>query len=195
MPDKPNTKPPKLDPYANPWQTHSSTLKYTNPWIDVLHNEVITPGGSAGIYGKVHFKNIAVGVIPIDDNNNTWIVGQYRYTLDQYSWEIPEGGCSIGEEPLAAIKRELKEETGLTAMSWEQILTIHTSNSVTDEVAYLFVARDLEMGIAQPEETEELVVRKLPFSKLVDMVHKGGVTDAMSVAAILKLDWLSKSDS
>ena len=194
MPDKLDSI-PELNPKANPWQTHSSTLKYTNPWIDVRHHEVTTPGGSPGIYGKVHFKNIAVGVIPLDKNNNTWIVGQYRYTLDQYSWEIPEGGCPMGEEPLEAIKRELKEETGLTAHIWEQIMTLHTSNSVTDEVAYLFVARDLKVGMAQPEDAEQLKVRKLPFSELIEMVHKGKVTDAMSVAAVLKLAHLIETKS
>jgi len=186
MPHKPHKKP--LDPQANPWQTHSSALKYSNPWIDVIHNEVTTPGGSAGIYGKVHFKNIAVGVIPLDKDNNTWIVGQYRYTLDQYSWEIPEGGCPIGEEPLEAIKRELREETGLTAQSWQRIMTLHTSNSVTDELGHIYVARDLQHGPAMPEDTEQLQVRQLPFLELVEMVLKGEVTDAMSIAAVLKLN-------
>lgn len=171
----------------NPWKTISSEKVYSNPWIDLYHNKVITPGGNEGIYGKVHFKNIAVGVIPLDEKGNTYIVGQYRYTLDEYSWEIPEGGCPTGQTPIEAIKRELKEETGLTAAKWQELMTIHTSNSVCDEVAYLFVAKDLSAGLAHPEDTEELVVKKLPFSELVDMVHDGRVTDAMSVAATLKV--------
>ena len=171
----------------NPWKTLTSSKIYSNPWIDLYHNEVITPGGSQGIYGKVHYKNLAVGVIPLDEEGNTYLVGQYRYTIDQYSWEIPEGGCPMGETPLKAIKREPREETGLTAARWEQIMTLHTSNSVCDEVALLFLARDLEMGEAEPEDTEELQVRKLPFIEAIDMVHNGEITDAMSVAAILKV--------
>lgn len=174
----------------NPWKTLKTNEIYDNPWITVLHNEVITPGGSDGIYGKVHFKNLAVGVVPLDEDNNTWIVGQYRYTLDSYSWEIPEGGCLEGTDPILAVQRELKEETGLTAKEWTKIMELHTSNSVCDEQAYLYIARDLVMGAAEPEDTEELVLRKLPFSELVTMVHQGQVTDAMSVAAILKVDWL-----
>jgi len=135
----------------------------------------------------VHFKNIAVGVIPLDDNGYTYIVGQYRYTLNRYSWEIPEGGCPDGQSPIQAIQRELKEETGLTAASWQKVMTVHTSNSVCDEVGHLFVAKTLTEGLAQPEDTEQLVVKKIPFSELVDMVHEGQVTDAMSVAAILKV--------
>ncbi len=174
----------------NPWKTISSDKIYSNPWIDLYHNKVITPGGNEGIYGKVHFKNIAVGVIPLDKNGDTYIVGQYRYTLDQYSWEIPEGGCPEGQKPINAIKRELKEETGLSASKWQKVMTLHTSNSVCDEVAYLYVALGLSEGTAQPEDTEELVVRKLPFTELVDMVHQGKVTDAMSVAAILRVNHL-----
>ena len=171
----------------NPWKTLTSSKIYSNPWIDLYHNEVITPGGTEGIYGKVHYKNIAVGVIPLDEEGNTYLVGQYRYTIDKYSWEIPEGGCPEGQTPLEAIKRELKEETGLTAKTWEKIMTLYTSNSVCDEKALLYIARDLEMGEAEPEDTEELVVKKIPFSEAVDMVHRGEITDAMSVAAILKV--------
>ena len=173
--------------HKNPWKTLTSSKIYSNPWIDLYHNEVITPGGSEGIYGKVHYKNVAVGVIPMDREGNTYLVGQYRYTLDLYSWEIPEGGCPVGQTPLEAIKRELKEETGIEASKWEQIMTIHTSNSVCDEVAHLFLAEDLEFGEPEPEDTEELVVKKIPFAKVVDMVHSGEITDAMSVAAILKV--------
>lgn len=174
----------------NPWKTLKTKEIYDNPWITVLHNDVLTPGGSTGIYGKVHFKNLAVGVVPLDEDNNTWIVGQYRYTLDTYSWEIPEGGCLEDDDPLQAVQRELREETGIRANDWTKIMELHTSNSVCDELAYLYIARDLTLGEAEPEDTEELVMKKLPFSELVAMVHDGKVTDAMSVAAILKVDWL-----
>jgi len=171
----------------NPWKTKTSEEVYDNTWISVHHNEVLTPGGSEGIYGKVHFKNLAVGIIPLDAENNTWLVGQYRYTLDAYSWEIPEGGCPVGEEALAAAQRELKEETGLVANEWKEILTLHTSNSVSDEKAIIYVARDLELGVAEPEDTEALELRKLPFAEVVEMVLRGEITDAMSVAGVLRV--------
>jgi len=178
--------------HENPWKTLSSKSVYANPWIEVFHNEVITPGGSAGIYGKVHYKNIAVGVIPLDPDYNTWIVGQYRYTLDTYSWEIPEGGSPEGTDPLESAKRELKEETGLTALEWQEILSLQTSNSVCDELAYLYIAKNLTQGEWEPEDTEDLQLRKLPFTELVAMVHRGEIQDAMSVAAIMKVDWMIK---
>lgn len=172
---------------ANPWTTLEVREVYSNPWIRLTHEEVITPGGSPGIYGKVHFKNVAIGIIPLDKEGNTWIVGQYRYTLGEYSWEIPEGGCPMGESPLAAAQRELQEETGITAQSWTQVLEMTTSNSVTDERALCFVARELSFGVSSPEDTEELILRKLPYNKLCGMVMRGEITDALSVAAILKV--------
>ena len=171
----------------NNWQTISSENKYDNPWITVIHNEVITPGGSRGIYGKVSFKNRAVGIIPIDEQMNTWLVGQFRYTLNSYSWEIPEGGCPRGEKLIDAARRELKEETGIEADNFIEILRLHNSNSVTDEEAVIFTARVIAEGEKSPEDTEELQVRKLPFAEVVKMVKRGEITDAMSVAGILRI--------
>lgn len=172
----------------SPWTTHSIRQAYENPWIEVTHHEVTTPGGSPGIYGKVHFKNIAVGVVPIDEGGNTWLVGQYRYVLDQYTWEIPEGGCPVGTDPLETAKRELKEETGITARTWEQIQYLHLSNSVTDEEGYAYLARDLEFGEAQPEDTEDLKLKKIPFPEAVKMIQNGQITDALSIIALLKVE-------
>jgi len=178
---------------SNPWKTQSSNIVYSNPWVDVHHDEIINPSGNEGIYGRVHFKNIAVGVIPLDDAYNTWIVGQYRYTLKNYSWEIPEGGCPMGTDPIESAKRELLEETGITATEWLKIMDLHTSNSVTDEIAHLYLATNLKFGVAQPEETELLRIKKIPFDELYTITMNGEITDAMSVSAILKTKLLIDS--
>src|SRR5687767_10265505 len=110
-----------IDENKNPWKKLSAEIKYENPWIKVEEHQVLNPAGNPGIYGKVHFKNLAIGVIPIDENGNTWIVGQYRYPLDEYSWEIIEGGGKLGVDPLVSAKRELLEEAGIIAEEWELI--------------------------------------------------------------------------
>ena len=171
----------------NPWQILSQQVVYENPWIELTEFQVINPKGGKGIYGKVHYKHLAVGVIPLDENLNTWLVGQYRFPLGQYSWEIAEGGGRIDEDPLDAAKRELMEETGLIAKSWTKILTMHLSNSVSDELSVIYLARDLEEQMAAPEETEELLIKKLPFNEVSMMVETGKITDAMSVAAIQQI--------
>lgn len=178
------------DQSPNPWKTLTVRNAYENPWIRVDHRDVLNPQGGAGIYGVIHFKNTAVGIIPLDNENFTWLVGQYRYTLDRYSWEIPEGGGLVGSDPLEAAKRELMEETGITARIWKPLLELHTSNSVTDEYGVAYVAQDLTMGKSQPEETEQLHIRRLPFSEVVDMVMQGEITDALSMIAILKANEL-----
>jgi 8-oxo-dGTP pyrophosphatase MutT (NUDIX family) len=172
----------------NNWKTLSIKEVYENPWIKLDEHQVINPSGRNGIYGKVHFKNKAIGIIPLDENNNTWIVGQHRYTLDQWSWEIPEGGGPLDIDTLASAQRELKEETGLVATHWTEIATIYLSNSVSDEIGYVFLAEGLMEGPSSLEETEaDLVVKKLPFEKVLQMVENGEITDSLSVIGILKL--------
>ncbi|NBA84246.1 NUDIX domain-containing protein [Emticicia sp. CRIBPO] len=171
----------------NTWEKLSTHVPYENNWIEVQHHEVINPSGGRGIYGQVNFKNIAIGIIPLDDENYTWLVGQYRFPLDEYSWEIPEGGCPFNEECIDAAKRELKEETGLLADKWTLISKIHTSNSVCNEVGYLFLAEKLHQADADPEETEDLQVRRVKFEDVVNMVMDNRITDSLSVAGILKV--------
>lgn len=173
------------DKFSNPWQTVSKRIAYENPWIRVRHDEVIRPDGQPGIYGVVQYRNLAIGVLPIDEDGHTYLVGQYRYTLDLYSWEIPEGGCPEGEAPLAAAQRELLEETGLRAKTWRQLGTAHLSNSVSDEAAIFFLATELTQEEAQPEGTEILEVRRVPFAAALRMVQAGEITDSLSVMAIL----------
>lgn len=174
------------------WEMLSNKTTYENPWIRVEHHDVLNPNGQPGIYGKVHFKNIAVSVVPIDEEGNTYLVGQERYTIGQYSWELPEGGCLIesGESPLDAAKRELLEETGLVAETWTCLGEVFLSNSVTDEKAVIFLAQDLQQKIAQPEETEVLQLRKLPLQEAIDLAKKGEITDALSVISLLKVPGL-----
>lgn len=173
----------------NPWSTHSTETRYDNPWIRVDESQVTNPGGGEGIYGVVHFKNRAIGVVPIDEEGFTWLVGQYRYALSSYEWEIPEGGCPRGESPLQAAKRELAEETGLIATKYEVLLdNLALSNSVTDERCTIFCATGLTKTDSAPEETEELQIRRLPLTEAIQMVHAGEITDAVSVIALLKLE-------
>ena len=169
------------------WQKLASRVIYDNDWMQVREDRVINPGGGENQYGYVHFKNRAVAIIALDDADNTWLVGQQRYTLGEYSWELPMGGAPLEEAPLAAAKRELQEETGLSARNWEEVLRLHTSNSITDEVGLVYVATRLMMGMPNTEETEDLEVRKLPLEAAVQMVLDGEITDAISVAALLHL--------
>ncbi len=172
------------DETKNPWRTLSSKDVYNNPWIEVREDAVIRPDGEPGIYGVVHYKNLAVGVLPIEDSF-IYLVGQYRYPLDQYSWEIPEGGCANGEDPLQAAQRELEEETGLRARQWRQMGEAHLSNSVSDERAVWFAATDLMQGPRRPEGTEQLNLRRVPFDDALAMALRGEITDALSLMAIM----------
>jgi 8-oxo-dGTP pyrophosphatase MutT (NUDIX family) len=172
----------------NPWKTLESTPIYSNPWIDVREEQVINPGGGRGIYGVVSMKNKAIGIIPVDEEGNTWLVGQYRYTVNEYSWEIPMGGGPIGIDPLESAKRELKEETGFTAEEWTNIGRIHTSNSVTDEEGFIFLAEELTAGETEFEETEDLKIWKLPLHEAVRMAMDSEITDAISIAGLLKAE-------
>jgi 8-oxo-dGTP pyrophosphatase MutT (NUDIX family) len=172
----------------NPWTTLSNHEVYANNWISVEDHQVINPAGNKGIYGKVHFKNKAIGIVALDAHGNTWLVGQYRYVLNAYSWEIPEGGGPFDKPPLESAQRELREETGITAKKWQPILRLHTSNSVTDEEAFIFLAEELTFGENELEETEaDLVVKKLPFKEALEMVLDGTITDSLSVAGILQV--------
>ena len=172
------------DPQGNPWTTLSRRVAYENPWIAVREDQVVRPDGQPGIYGVVQFKNRAVGVLPVEVDGSVWLVGQYRYPLDRYSWEIPEGGCPAGEDPEATARRELREETGLVADACELINVAHLSNSVSDEVAYLYRATGLQRGLSEPEGTERLQVIRLGWDVVWKMVQDGTITDSMSVIAL-----------
>jgi 8-oxo-dGTP pyrophosphatase MutT (NUDIX family) len=168
------------------WVTHDSRVIYDNDWMTVREDRVTNPGGGENHYGHVHFKNVAVAILPVDYDGNTRLVCQSRYTLNEPSWELAMGGAPLAEDPLEAAKRELREETGLTAASWSELMRLHPSNSITDERAIAYLATDLTDGAMQLEETEDITVKILPVSDALRMVLDGEITDAVSAAALLR---------
>ncbi len=173
----------KQEQLRGPWKVRGSRRVYENPWISVREDRVVRPDGGPGIYGVVHYKNAAVGVLPVEDGH-VYLVGQYRYPLDQYSWEIPEGGCPEDEEPLQAARRELEEETGLLARRWDKLGDAHLSNSVSDEYAVWFLATGLTSGQQQPDGTEVFEVRRVPLQEALEMSLDGRISDALSILAL-----------
>lgn len=171
-----------------PWRRLDSATIYDNPWIRITHENVITPAGTKGIYGVVHFKTRAIGVIPIDEEGYTWLVRQFRYTLNTELWEIPMGGGKLDDDPLHAAQRELLEETGMSASHWQEIMRLYISKSVTDEEGVVYVAKGLSMGAQQLEHTEaDLEMLRLPLAEAIQWVMDGKITDVISCAALLKV--------
>ena len=169
------------------WKKIDSQIVFENDWITVREDRVINPGGGENDYGHVHFKNKAVAIVPLDDDMNTWLVGQDRYTLNTFTWEIPMGGAPLAEDPLIAANRELREETGLRASRWSRVMNLHTSNSITDEEAIVYLAQGLTQGAPEFEETENIEIRKLSLADAMNMVLRGEITDAISCAALLRI--------
>jgi 8-oxo-dGTP pyrophosphatase MutT (NUDIX family) len=167
-----------------PWRRRTRGEAYTNAWITVWHDEVDRPDGSPGVYGVVHYANLAVGVVVTDDEERVLLVGQHRYPLDLYSWEIPEGGASPDETPVDGARRELREETGVEADGWQELCRFHLSNSISDEAGVLFAAHARSHGTATPDATEDLAVRWVPFRETLDMIGRGEITDAMTIMGI-----------
>jgi 8-oxo-dGTP pyrophosphatase MutT (NUDIX family) len=179
----------ELPQHPNPWKTVSTRETYANPWIRVREDQVIKPTGGPGIYGVVEYKNTAVGVLPLDDEGFTWLVGQWRYCHQRYEWEIPEGGCPAGESTVDAARRELLEETGIVADKIEPLLSgIQLSNSTSNETCDIFIATGLTFAQAQPEDTEELELLRLPVVEAIQMARDGRIRDGVSVLALLAVD-------
>lgn len=170
----------------SPWRTLDKTVVYENPWIRVEEHNVLNPAGNPGIYGTVNFKNRAVAIVPLFENGDTLIVGQFRYPLNAYHWEVPMGGAPENEAMLDCAQRELKEETGYTAKQWQLILTSHLSTCITQEEGVAYVATDLKPGFAEPEETEDIATKRIAFQTVFEMAMDGRITDGLSVNAILK---------
>jgi 8-oxo-dGTP pyrophosphatase MutT (NUDIX family) len=176
---------------VGPWTRLSSRVVYENPWIRLREDQVLRPDGSAGIYGLVHFKNIAVAVVPIDAEGKVILVGQHRYAFDRHFWEIPEGGCPEGTEaPAEAAARELREETGYTAARWDYLGTLELSNSVSDELGHLYLARDLTPGPQHQDPTEKIEVKRVDFTEAWRMAMEGEFTESLTVAALARAKYL-----
>ena len=173
-------------PPPNPWKTLSGKQIYDNPWIRLREDKVLTPAGKEGIYGVIHFKNMAIGIVAIDEEENTWLIGQHRYPFDEYTWEIPEGGGPLDIAPLDSAKRELLEEAGIKAGKWTLIQEMQISNCCSDEVAFIYLAEDLSFHAPQPDDNEQLAIRKLPFQEAYEMVLNGEMRDSLTVAGILR---------
>jgi 8-oxo-dGTP pyrophosphatase MutT (NUDIX family) len=170
---------------VGPWTVKTSRIAFENPWIRVVDHAVIHPNGEDGQYGVVAFKNIAVGILPIDDDGNVWLVGQHRFPHDRFSWELPEGGGPADAPPLESAKRELAEETGLAAASWAPLISFDISNSVTDERAVCYYAWDLTPGAAAPDASEALKVKRVSFNTLIEMIMNGEITDSLTIVMAL----------
>jgi ADP-ribose pyrophosphatase len=170
----------------NPWITNKSENVYESPWIKVIKHDVLNPAGKPATYSVVNFKNLAIGVLPIDSELNTWLVGQWRYPTNEYSWEIPEGGGVLNVDPVESARRELKEETGIVAKNYKEIMRLHLSNSATDELAIVYLATGLSFENAEPEESEVLQLKKISLNEAYGWVMEGKIKDAISVAAIMK---------
>jgi 8-oxo-dGTP pyrophosphatase MutT (NUDIX family) len=177
-----------LRPHGRPWVRGAERTVYENPWIRVSHHEAVAPTGRPAQYGLVSFKNLAIAVLPLHEDGTVTIVGQHRFAHADYSWEIPEGGSPLGEDPLDGAKRELAEETGLAAAEWRKVLSMQLSNSVTDERAVGYVALGLtaSAGGHVADDSEDLKLARVPFRDLLDAVLEGRLEDSLTVAMLLR---------
>jgi 8-oxo-dGTP pyrophosphatase MutT (NUDIX family) len=175
-----------------PWTVEKHRLVYENPWMSVVEHEVIRPDGRPGLYGVMSPKHVAIAILPVRADGSVVLVGQHRFALDAYSWELPEGGGDKGDIPVECAARELREETGYRAERWQEVLRMDLSNSITDEQAIGYLATDLTAGDAEPEGTEVLTVREVHFREAVQEVAKGEITDALTVAMLYRAYYMAQ---
>lgn len=171
----------------NPWKTLGSRLVYDTAWFGVREDRVIRPDGAPGTYSVIDARRWALGIVPLWQDQTVTLVGQYRYPIGEYSWEIPEGGGDLRLEPLVGAKQELLEETGIEAGLWHYLGRCHTSNSFVNEVAHIYLATDLTQGEPRPGGDEKLRTRRLPLPEVIQMAQDGRITDSISVVGIFRV--------
>ena len=179
-------KPAWMKPSGKGWAVRTARTAFENPWLILRHYETTAPTGNPAAYGVVSFKNFALAILPLHDNGEVTLIGQHRFPLADYSWELPEGGGPIGHDPLDSAKRELREEAGLVAADWRQVLSFQLSNSVTDERGFGFIATGLSAAETEPDDTEALQIARVPFRQALDLAVGGEMPDAMTVAMLLR---------
>ena len=192
-----NDKPAWLRPHGKAWGRKSERLVYENPWIRVSEHQAVAPTGRPAVYGVVSFKNLAIAVLPLHDDGTVTLVGQHRYALEGYSWEIPEGGSPLDEDPLEGAKRELAEETGLQAAEWREVLRAQLSNSVTDERAIGYVALGLTEAsdVHAADDTEAIALARVPFREALEAALAGHLEDVLTVAMLLRAYHMAREGS
>jgi 8-oxo-dGTP pyrophosphatase MutT (NUDIX family) len=187
-------KPAWMRAHGTPWTRGPGRLVYDNPWITVTEFDAVAPTGRPALYGLVGFKNRALAILALHDDGSVPLVGQNRLPFGEYSWEIPEGGGPMAEDPLDGAKRELLEETGLQASHWREILRLQLSNSVTDERAIGYLATGLSQATDAPQgdDTEDIVRIRAPFREVLAAAMAGHITDALTVAMLLAAYHMAK---
>jgi 8-oxo-dGTP pyrophosphatase MutT (NUDIX family) len=181
-------KPAWLAPHGTPWTPGEARVVFESNWISVVDQTAIAPTGKPARYGLVRFKNLAIAVLPIHDDGTVTLVGQHRFPLADYSWELPEGGSPLAEDPLEGAKRELAEETGLQAAEWREIMRAQLSNSITDERMIGYLALGLSEGAVAhtADETEAIALARVPFREALEAAIAGHMPDMLTVAMLLR---------
>ena len=186
------TKPDWMTPTGRPWGIRTAKTVYQNPWITLREYQAVAPTGAPALYGVVNFQNYALAILPLHEDGSVTLVGQHRFALADYSWEIPEGGGPLGQDPLAGAQRELREETGLVAADWREVMRLQLSNSVTDEQAIGYIALDLSQADSDPDETEAFQIVRVPFREVLDLALRGMISDVLTVAMLLRAYHMAK---
>ena len=176
-----------LRPHGRPWRAGPPEPVTQNPWFAVESYDAVAPTGAPARYHVHRCRNLATGAVPLHADGTVTLVGQWRFPLGRYGWELPEGGAPHGEAPLEGCKRELREEAGLEAADWREILVLELSNASSDEVAHVYLATGLTPCPAAPEPTEELALARVPFAEALHAAVTGRVQDAITVAALLRV--------